>query len=253
MELQKEITNLQEEYTKIILEIKKLQVESKIKKENLEEKEYEFDRENNRLFNINEDIDSNIENNNKHKEKYIESSLENLEMNNCTIFSLLFTILGLIFCFIYKNNIDIFFKIGITTIFTYIGGTISLYISDLYKNKLKEKFEKEYQESIQNREYQLKLSEYKQLKEKIEKEHQIKYQIYKTSKKEYDNIINQINIKKDELHQIREKLISLVFPSNQIDEIKNLTEQDISIKDNKLDIDELEKKPKTKKKIKTDE
>ena len=250
MELQKEITKLQEEYTKIILEIKKLQNESKIKKANLEEKEYEFDRENNRLFNINEDIDCNIETNQKQKEKYIKNSLEELELNLFTLCFIIFGLIGLISCLTNIKNIGMLLTVGVTFGSASIGTMISIIINNLCKNKYKINLEIKYEESDEFKEYQSKLSEYKQLKEKIEKEHQIKYQIYKSAKDEYNDIINQINIKKEELNQIREKLISLVFPSNQIDEIQNLTEQDISIKDNKLDIDELERQSKTKKKIK---
>lgn len=250
MELENQIIKLQEEYTKIILEINRLKEESKIKKENLEEKEYEFNRENNRLFNINEDIDCNIETNQKKKEKYVSNSLKNLEMITVVLIYLLFNLSLFTIFSTYAKNTNIYIKLSAITTFPLIGGTTSLYIIDRYKNKLKDKLEKEYQESDEFKEYQSKLSEYKQLKEKIEKEHQIKYQIYKSAKVEYNDIINQINIKKEELNQIREKLISLVFSSNQIDEIQNLTEQDISIKDNKLDIDELERQSKTKKKIK---
>jgi len=250
MELENQIIKLQEEYQKIILEIKKLQEVSKIKKEIYEEKEYEFDRENTRLFNINEDIDSNIETNKKQKEEYIKKSLEKKEMNIFTAFSLLFTIIGLIPCLVYQKNIDLFFKIGIIITFTSIGGTMSLYLSDKLKNKYKTKLETKYLESDQFKEYQLQLTEFKQRKETIEKEHQTKYQIYKNAKDEYNEILNQIKTKKEELHQIREKLISLVFPNNLLEEVQNLTDT-ISFENDKLDINELERQNKIKKKIKT--
>jgi len=250
MELENQIIKLQEEYQKIILEIKKLQEVSKIKKEIYEEKEYEFDRENTRLFNINEDIDSNIETNKKQKEEYIKKSLEKKEMNIFTAFSLLFTIIGLIPCLVYQKNIDLFFKIGIIITFTSIGGTIGLYISDKLKNKYKTKLETKYLESDQNKEYQLQLTEFKQRKKIIEKDHKTKYQIYKNAKDEYNEILNQIKTKKEELHQIREKLISLVFPNNLLEEVQNLTDT-ISFENDKLDINELERQNKIKKKIKT--
>lgn len=247
MELEKEIIKLQEEYQKIILEIQKLKEQSKIKKEEYEEKEYEFDRENNRLFNINEDIDCNIETNNEQREQYINNSLENLEINILTICSLLFTIIGITICQIFLKDIDILSKIGIIATFTYIGGTMSLYISDISKNKYKNKLETKYEESDQFKEYQSQLTEFKQRKETIEKEHQTKYQIYKSAKVEYNEIINQINIKKEELNKLKEKLISLVFSNNILDETKNLTNT-ISFENDteNKDVDELERKPKTK-------
>ena len=247
MELQKEITKLQEEYTKIILEIKKIQNESKIKKANLEEKEYEFDRENNRLFNINEDIDCNIENNQKQKEKYIKNSLEELELNLFTLCFIIFGLIGVISCLTNPKNLGIILTIGVIFGSASIGAMISISINNLYKNKYKIKLEKKYEESDEFKEYQSQLTEFIERKETIEKEHQIKYRIYKNAKDEYDDILNQINIKKEELNKLKEKLISLVFPNNLFEEVQNLTDT-ISYEDNtkNTDIDETQKQFKTK-------
>ena len=124
---------------------------------------------------------------------------------------------------------------------------MSLYISDISKNKYKNKLETKYEESDQFKEYQSQLTEFKQRKETIEKEHQTKYQIYKSAKDEYNEIINQINIKKEELNKLKEKLISLVFSNNISDETKNLTNT-ISFENDteNKDVDELERKSKTK-------
>lgn len=247
MELEKEIIKLQKEYQKTILEIQNLKEKSKIKKEEYEEKEYEFDRENNRLFNINEDIDCNIESNNKQREKYIKNSLEKLEKIIVTILCLLSITIGLTLCQIFLKDTDIFLKIGIIATFTSICGTLGLYISDISKNKYKNKLETKYEESDQFKEYQSQLTEFKKRKVTIEKEHQIKYQIYKSAKDEYNEIINQINIKKEELNKLKEKLISLVFSNNILDETKNLTNP-VSFEDDteNKDVDEIERQSKIK-------
>ena len=249
MGLEEKIIKLQEEYQKIIIEIELLKEELKIKKQELNEKEYEFDRENNRLFNINEDIDYNIERNRKQKEKYIKNSLEELEINLFTICSIIFGLIGLILCLINSKNIGIFLTIGFTIGSISMGGAMGLGINNLFKNKYKDKLEIKYEESDEFREYQLQLEEFKKRKEIIEKEHQIKYQIYKNAKDEYNNYLNLISNKKEEINKIKEQLILLVFQNNQIDEIQNITDI-ISNKDNKLDIDELERKSKIKKKVK---
>jgi len=247
MELQKEITKLQEEYHKIILEVNKLQELSKIKEANLEEKEYEFDKEKNRLFNINLDIDSNIETNQKHKERYIKKTSERLEKTIVGIVFLLFIIIGITFCLTYAKNTEIIFKLSAMIAFPLIGQTLGLYINDLLKNKYKTKLENKYLESDQNKEYQSQLKKFKQRKVTIEKEHQTKYQIYKNAKDEYNDTLNQINIKKEELHQIKEKLILLVFPNNLFEEVQNLTNTN-SFEDNTKneDIVEIQKQSKTK-------
>lgn len=245
MELEKEIIKLQEEYQKIILEIQKLKEQSKIKKEEYEEKEYEFDKENNRLYNINEDIDCNLEFNNEQKEQYIKESLENLEIKSIMLTCLLFVIISLTMCI--NNNIDFYSTIGITTGFALIGGQLGYPIFTLSKNKYKNKLETKYEESDQFKEYQSQLTEFKKRKVTIEKEHQTKYQIYKSAKDEYNEIINQINIKKEELNKLKEKLISLVFPNNLFEEVQNLTDT-ISYEDDtkNTDIDETQKQSKTK-------
>ena len=94
---------------------------------------------------------------------------------------------------------------------------------------------------------QSKLTEFKKRKVTIEKEHQIKYQIYKSAKDEYNEIINQINIKKEELNKLKEKLISLVFSNNILDETKNLTNP-VSFEDDteNKDVDEIERQSKIK-------
>ena len=247
MELEKEIIKLQEEYQKIILEIEKLKEQSKIKKEIYEEKEYEFDRDDSRLFNINEDMDCNIENNNKQRELYIKKTSERLEKTIVGIVFLLFIIIGITFCLTYAKNTEIIFKLSAMIAFPLIGQTLGLYINDLLKNKYKTKLENKYLESDQFKEYQSQLAEYKQRKVTIEKEHQIKYQIYKSAKDEYNEIINQINIKKEELNKLKEKLISLVFSNNILDETKNLTNT-ISFENDteNKDVDEIERQSKIK-------
>ena len=73
--------------------------------------------------------------------------------------------------------------------------------------------------------------------------------VYKSAKDEYNDILNQIKIKKEELHQIREKLISLVFPNKLCEEVQNITNETL-FEESKLDLSELKIQSKTKKKTK---